>query len=141
MKKINNIIKILIALTIIDRKIKRHGFYKNYKEFVIKYQNTKEVVVTDALKVNNEIYEYISLLESICGWYLKSAKCMHKSFVLYKYLKENYGVDVNLIIGISNFPFEAHAWVEQLGHSLLDSDEDIKKYKIILNSKTTEVNI
>lgn len=53
--------------------------------------------------------------------------CLPRSLSLYAFLT-SAGFDVTHVIGVSRFPFEAHAWVEGDGRVLLDRPDWVRTY-------------
>jgi hypothetical protein len=67
----------------------------------------------------NSIEAVNSALDIACCFYPKQALCLQRSAVLVKMLRAN-GVWAQMVIGVQQLPFKAHAWVEASGEIIND---------------------
>lgn len=127
-----NIIELQIQLKfknvskIFDEYVKEARKYP-YNDFhnmeIKKKSNTDSMAKMILIKVED--------ISAMCPF---NAKCIHKSFVAFKLLRKYTNLPVNLVIGISNFPFQAHAWIKYKEFNLVDDYLETDKYKVILDS-------
>jgi Transglutaminase-like superfamily len=53
----------------------------------------------------------LSAVDMACIWYWKEVLCLQRSAVT-AYLLKRQGVPAQMVIGVQQIPFKAHAWVE-----------------------------
>lgn len=58
-------------------------------------------------------------VDMACIWYWKEVRCLQRSAVAACLLKR-YGIKADLVIGVRQMPFKAHAWVEVDGQVVND---------------------
>lgn len=112
-------------------KIYEQYVYKSYKypEKVLEDFDTHEQVTID--RIVKSILINVEDIASMCPF---DAKCIHKSFIAFKLLRRYTNLSVKLVIGISSFPFQAHAWIKYKEYNLVDDYLETDKYKVILDS-------
>lgn len=67
-------------------------------------------------------------------YYYRTRKdCLPKSFTLYSLLRSQ-DVAVELVIGVTKYPFSAHAWVEHEGEPLEESPRSLQHYRVLLRA-------
>lgn len=65
-----------------------------------------------------------------CIWYWKEALCLQRSATTAFLLKRD-GVPAEMVIGIQQMPFKAHAWVEVRGHVVNDKSYVREMYQAL----------
>jgi len=55
--------------------------------------------------------EWVAAVDLACVWYWKSPACLQRSTVLARLLRRA-GIAAEVVIGVQQFPFKSHAWVE-----------------------------
>lgn len=55
--------------------------------------------------------EWVGAVDLACAWYWHSPACLQRSTVLVRLLRRA-GIAAEVVIGIQQFPFKSHAWVE-----------------------------
>lgn len=78
----------------------------------------------------NEIEAVVAIVNSAAAYYLKRAWCLQRSAVT-TYLLRLRGIPAELVIGVRELPFLAHAWVEVGGEVVNDRSMVQKFYKEI----------
>jgi len=53
--------------------------------------------------------------------------CLPRTLALYRFLL-SAGIPADHVIGVRQYPFEAHAWVEFEGRILFDSSPEVRPY-------------
>ncbi|WP_303863501.1 lasso peptide biosynthesis B2 protein [Alkalibaculum bacchi] len=139
MTNIITFIYIYIVVTLFDINLKKNGFAEMFKRYVSKYEKLPEKRYDAPEQTNEEIFKLLETIEKACVFYPRNAKCIHKAFISYRYLRKKYGIQVKLIIGVSNFPFGAHAWIKQNEHDIGEYDTEIDNYTIILDSSSYSI--
>jgi hypothetical protein len=74
-----------------------------------------KIVNDDPVRIRRTFPETVSNLcsaiDTACLWYWKQVLCLQRSAATVCLLK-SYGVPAELVIGVRQIPFKAHAWVE-----------------------------
>lgn len=83
-----------------------HHRTRNYK---LSHENTAPCTVE----------QICSAVDMACIWYWKEVRCLQRSAVTTCLLKR-FGVAAQLVIGVQQTPFKAHAWVEVEGNVVND---------------------
>jgi hypothetical protein len=65
------------------------------------------------------VEQVCSAMEMACIWYWKQALCLQRSAATACLLRR-YGVAAELVTGVQQMPFRAHAWVEVAGRVVND---------------------
>jgi hypothetical protein len=65
-----------------------------------------------------------------CIWYWKEVLCLQRSAATACLLKQ-YGVPAQLVIGVQQIPFKAHAWVEVDGRVVNDKPYTPEMYAVL----------
>ena len=65
-----------------------------------------------------------------CAWYWKEVLCLQRSAVTTRMLRQ-YGIRAELIIGVQQLPFRAHAWVEVDGQVVNDKEYVGETYLVL----------
>lgn len=70
-------------------------------------------------------------------YFRRKQDCLPRSLVLCRLLRRR-GVPVALCLGVKQFPFRAHAWVDSEGEPVGDSRERIGTYKLIAKLRSSQ---
>jgi hypothetical protein len=82
----------------------------------------------------SEIKPYVQALNLACLFFHKKTKCLEWACTLILLLS-HFGIKSNLVIGIQNRPFYAHAWVEDLrGFVIGDDPQRRSQLSVILDT-------
>jgi hypothetical protein len=71
-----------------------------------------------------------SAVDLACIWYCKEVRCLQRSAATACLLK-SYGVPGQLVIGVQQLPFKAHAWVEVDGAVVNDKPYMAEMYAVL----------
>lgn len=78
----------------------------------------------------NSVERICSALDVACIWYWKEALCLQRSAAAACLLK-SFGVAAQLVIGVQQMPFKAHAWVEVDGRIVNDKPYLREMYAVL----------
>ncbi|QUG43127.1 lasso peptide biosynthesis B2 protein [Psychrobacillus sp. INOP01] len=87
------------------------------------------------------VSQMVDFIDRVCILYPKKAECLHRSFLGYKYLRTEFKLPVDLVIGVRKYPFSAHAWLTMFEENINDSNELTNQYSVILKSKEKSYEI
>lgn len=71
-----------------------------------------------------------SAVDMACIWYWKEVLCLQRSAATACLLKK-YGVPAQMVIGVQQIPFTAHAWVEVDGRVVNDKPYTPEMYAVL----------
>lgn len=131
-----NVLQALKTLIMINFYIKVRGFYSTIH--LIKKSRKKGVAyITPSPE---QLQDLANTVNKACLIYPTRTKCLEwaMTFVL---LALKRGWKCNLEIGVQNYPFMAHAWVECDGKVVMDSQDLREGLGIILNEPFRSVKI
>lgn len=74
--------------------------------------------------------EICDAVDITCVLYFKQVQCLQRSAVMVRLLRDN-GIPAELIIGVQQWPFRAHAWVEVAGQIVGDKPYISGMYEVI----------
>jgi len=69
-------------------------------------------------------------MDMACIWYWKEALCLQRSAATACLLKQ-HGVPAQMVIGVQQMPFKAHAWVEVNGRVVNDKPYMAEMYAVL----------
>jgi hypothetical protein len=69
-------------------------------------------------------------VDMACIWYWTEALCLQRSAATACLLKD-YGVTAQMVIGVQQMPFKAHAWVEVGGQVVNDKPYTSEIYQVL----------
>ena len=118
----------LLRLIQINSYIKFFGFHKAIQ--LIKRARKKNVDYI--IPRDEELKHLTSVVNKACLIYPSRTKCLEWA-ITYVLLALKKGWKCNLEIGVQNYPFMAHAWVECNGKVVMDSQDLREGLGIILN--------
>lgn len=131
------IVKLYLSLFSIDLSLQVIGFERLLKRHMRRYplDSTKVKKVKNAHYTNEEINELLMTIDYVCTMYPRSAQCMHRSFLGYQYLRKQYHLPVELVVGVRKMPFSAHAWLMLNGHNINEDSQYTDQFHIILSTE------
>ncbi|MBA3814417.1 MAG: lasso peptide biosynthesis B2 protein [Alphaproteobacteria bacterium] len=123
-----HVLRALSTLIKVNIYIKLKGLYSTI-QLVKKSRNTQSTYI---IPQEGKLKELANVVTKACLMYPSRTKCLEwaMTFVLMA-LKRKW--KCNLEIGVQNYPFMAHAWVECNGKADMDSQDLREKLGIILN--------
>ena len=130
------VLEAFIALIKVNFYIKTKGFYSAIK--LIK--KSKKSNINYIIPQDEELRNLANIVNKACLIYPTRTKCLEWAitFVLLA-LKRKW--KCNLEIGVQNYPFMAHAWVECDGKVVMDSEDLKEGLAIILNEPFRKLRI
>lgn len=131
-----SVLKALLTLIKVNLYIKVRGFYSTIQLIKKAKKNNKAYIVP----FMEELWDLANIVNKACLIYPSRTKCLEwaATFVL---LALKRGWKCNLEVGVQNYPFMAHAWVECDGQVVMDSQELREGLGIILNEPFRKVKI
>jgi len=106
------IVRAFATLLLFDLYLLRGNFQALYNR-VRNCSGRREIPMTDTIdKVS-------SAVENACMWYPKRVLCLQRSATLTCLLRKS-GVRAEMVLGVQQLPFRAHAWVEVNGSVVND---------------------
>jgi Transglutaminase-like superfamily len=117
------ILKAYLNLVYFDAYLIRGNFRAVYDK-VRRYPVGKKVQPPDAIE------QICAAVDMACVWYWKEALCLQRSAATACLLKHN-GVSAQMVIGVQQMPFKAHAWVEVDGHVVNDKPYTPAMYAVL----------
>ncbi len=117
------VLKAYMSLITFDFYLARGNFHALYDR-VRRYPLQKKV------RSPNSIEQICAAVDMACIWYWKEALCMQRSAATACLLKRN-GVAAQMVIGVQQIPFKAHAWVEVDGHVVNDKPYTPTMYAVL----------
>lgn len=106
-----------------DRYLARRDFSGLYHE-VRTFPIRQEMPPPDAVE------RICSAMDRACIWYWKQALCLQRSAATACLLKR-HGVPAQMVIGVRQMPFKAHAWVEVDGRVVNDKAYAPEMYAVL----------
>ncbi|MBA3814413.1 MAG: lasso peptide biosynthesis B2 protein [Alphaproteobacteria bacterium] len=131
-----HVLSALWTLIKVNTYIKFKGLYPTI-QLIRKSRNPQKVYI---IPQDEELRELANVVNKACLMYPSRTKCLEwaMTFVLMA-LKRKWRC--NLEIGVQNYPFMAHAWVECDGKTVMDSQDLREGLGIILNEPFRKVAI
>ena len=118
----------LFTLIKVNFYMKFRGLYRTIQLIKKAHSNRSKYIIPQ----NEELRKLANIVNKACLLYPARTKCLEwaMTFVL---LALKRGWKCNLEIGVQNYPFFAHAWVECNGKVIMDSQDLREGLAIILN--------
>jgi hypothetical protein len=131
-----NVVAALITLIKVNFYIKIRGFYSAICLIKKSRKDNKNYIVPSTEK----LCDLANIVNKACLIYPTRTKCLEwaMTFVL---LALKRGWKCNLEVGVQNYPFMAHAWVECNGQVVMDSQNLREGLGIILNEPFRKLKI
>jgi hypothetical protein len=117
------VLKAYLKLIHFDLYLARGNFAALYDK-VRNYPTRRQAPATDAVQ------PICAAVDMACIWYWKEALCLQRSAATACLLKK-YGVPAQMVIGVQQMPFKAHAWVEVDGRVVNDKPYTPEMYAVL----------
>jgi len=105
-------------------------FYLARGNFRALYEKVRSYPVRTGLSVSPTPAEICSAMDIACIWYWKEALCLQRSAATACLFKSR-GIPAQLVIGVQQIPFKAHAWVEVGGRVVNDKSYVREMYPVL----------
>jgi len=89
------------------------------KDFGALYEEVRSYPCRKAIRNGVTVAVVCSAVDAACLWYWKEVLCLQYAVVTTLLLRDN-GVQAELVVGVQQVPFKAHAWVEVEGRVVSD---------------------
>ncbi len=76
------------------------------------------------------VRQVCAAVDIACTWYWKEVLCLQRSAAT-TWMLRRHGIHAELIIGVQQLPFRAHAWVEVDGHVVNDKEYVRETYLVL----------
>lgn len=140
--KILRAFKCYVDTLILDYKIRRKNIYSIIRKECNNVSANSIVCETELINEvlkNNQvaILRYFKIIDKVCLIYMGDAKCLHRSILQYRYLRNKFGLPVKIVVGVKKFPFAAHAWIRWMTNNqeVYENSEGVAGYKVIFDSE------
>jgi len=110
-------------------KLIRFDFYLARGDFAALRDRVRRCPVRRTAASSN-IALIASAVDMACIWYWKEVLCLQRSAATACLLKEA-GISAQMIIGVQQLPFKAHAWVEVAGRVVNDKPYVREMYAVL----------
>lgn len=127
LKKISLVFYSIYLFHKVHMILERDGMSEAWDVFINNAPTNKKLVDIDK-SVITKIVNNASIFHKY------NNQCLEKGFVLYQVLHKLGFSEAVLFIGVANYPFRSHAWIELNGEIINDYYDNIKKWKIIKSS-------
>lgn len=105
-------------------------FYLVRGNFHALYHKVRSYPLEKNAQPRNAVEQICRAVDMACIWYWKEALCLQRSAATACLLKRN-GVPAQMVIGIQQMPFKAHAWVEVDGQVVNDKPYTPEMYAVL----------
>jgi hypothetical protein len=121
-----------MALLALSLSLKREGFHQIFPRYVQAYALPDEVLPAPGWE--KSAIQWLKAIDDACRCVPWDARCLHRSFLGYRYLRQETRLPVELVIGVQKFPFFAHAWLVYRGVTINESRDFVSGLAVILRS-------
>lgn len=104
--------------------------YLARKSFIALYRKVRNSPIRTNPGSPHSVEQICSAIDIACIWYWKEVLCLQRSAASTCLLRR-YGVSAQLVIGVQQLPFKAHAWVEVDGSVVNDRPYTREMYAIL----------
>jgi len=108
----------------------RFGFHIRRKNFAALHSVVRTRGVDQHTSGGTGLAELCRAADLACIWYGKRVLCLQRSAATTCLLRR-HGIPAQLVIGIQQIPFNAHAWVEVEGRVVSDRPYMRKMYAVL----------
>jgi hypothetical protein len=108
----------------------RFDFYLARGNFPALYDKIRSYPLGKKTQPRNSVEQICRAVDMACIWYWKEALCLQRSAATACLLKRN-GVPAQMVIGVQQMPFRAHAWVEVDGQVVNDKRYTPEMYAVL----------
>jgi Transglutaminase-like superfamily len=105
-------------------------FYIERRNFEGLYRKVRSFPVRGARPSHEAVERICKAIDVASIWYWKEVLCLQRSAATVCLLKA-HGVPAQMVIGIQQRPFKAHAWVEVDGHTVNDRSYTREIYAVL----------
>ena len=98
--------------------------------FTALYEKVRNYPLAEKSPVPGAVERISYAVDLACIWYWKEALCLQRSAATACLLRD-YGVPAQLVIGVQQIPFKAHAWVEVDGRVVNDKPYTPEMYAVL----------
>jgi len=130
------VLKALGKLIKVNFYMKVRGFYSTIQMIKKARKNGEDYIIPS----EENLRDLVNIVNKACLLYPTRTKCLEWAMT-YVLMALTRDWKCNLEIGVQNYPFMAHAWVECDGKVVMDSQELREGLAIILNEPFRGVNI
>ena len=122
------VLKALLTLIQVNYYIKYKGFYNT----ICLIKKTQDALHSYSIPSYKELNNLATIINQACLLYPSRTKCLEWA-ITYVLVALKQGWQCNLEIGVQNYPFLAHAWVECEGKVIMDSQNVREELAVILS--------
>jgi hypothetical protein len=109
----------------------RLQYYLLREDFDLLYQKVREYPCSKAQCSPVTVEHVCHAMDIACIWYPKHVLCLQRSAATVCLLR-SYGVPAEMVIGVQQMPFRAHAWVEVEGGVVNDKQYTGEMYAALV---------
>lgn len=107
--------------------------YLAHGNFAALYDKVRKYPQHEAPSAESVVQKICAAVDTACIWYWKEVLCLQRSAATACLLKRN-GVPAQMMIGVQQMPFRAHAWVEVDGRVINDKPYMREMYAVLDHS-------
>ena len=111
-------------------KLIHFDLYMARPNFAALYKKVRHYPIGTRTPGPDDIEHINYAIDMACIWYWKEALCLQRSAATACILKQ-YGIPAQMVIGVQQMPFKAHAWVEVDGRVVNDKPYTPEMYSIL----------
>jgi hypothetical protein len=99
-------------------------------DFAALYSKVRHCPIGKSVERNETSERICAAVDIACIWYWKEVRCLQRSAATACLLK-SHGVPAQMMIGVQQMPFKAHAWVEVEGRVVSDKPYMREMYGVL----------
>ena len=99
-------------------------------DFAALYDKVRSYPLHGTKPTANSILRICSAVDTACIWYWREVLCLQRSATTACLLRR-HGVPAQMVIGVQQLPFRAHAWVEVGGRVVNDKPYIPEMYAVL----------
>jgi hypothetical protein len=99
-------------------------------DFAALYNKVRHCPIGKPVERNETSERICAAVDMACIWYWKEVRCLQRSAATACLLK-SHGVPAQMMIGVQQMPFKAHAWVEVDGRVVSDKPYMREMYGVL----------
>jgi len=104
--------------------------YLARKDFAGIYESVRQCPCRPTKPERSATERVCKAVDLACVWYWKPVLCLQRSAATVRLLRVR-GVPAQLVIGVQQMPFKAHAWVEVEGYVVNDRSYTPEMYAVL----------
>jgi len=105
-------------------------FYLRRRDFSLLHAKVRACRLRPGTTTLETVGQICRAMDEACIWYWKEVLCLQRSAATTCLLRKN-GVPAQMVIGTSQIPFRAHAWVELGGQVVNDKPYIAEIYSVL----------